>query len=1040
MFASYFINRPNFAFVISILVVLLGLSALKAIPISEYPDITPPQIKVTATYPGANAGIVEQAVATPIEAQVNGVENMLYMSSTSSNNGGYELTITFKVGTDPDVAAINVQNRVAIANSQLPAEVTRNGVITRKQSSNILLLVNLVSPNNTHDALFISNYASLNLQDRMSRIEGVGSVAQLGAKDYGMRIWLDTDRLTNLGLTSEDIATAIREQNVQATAGQLGAPPFDNIPQFEYTLQAKGDLNTVEEFEDIIIRSNSDGSLLHLQDVARIELASQSYSAVAKLNHQPTSAIAIYQSPGANALSVADAIYEELDKAAENFPEDLEFKILFDTTKSVRSSINEVVETLVITFLLVVAVTFLFLGDWRSTVVPTLAIPVSLIGAIAIMYGLGYSINMITLFALILAVGIVVDDSIVVVENVQRIMDESGLSAPEATAKAMSEVSSPIIATTLVLLAVFVPVSMMPGVTGQLYTQFSVTICAAVVLSSINALTLSPALCAIMLRPSTGEKKGLLRYFSKGVDKAKSGYVWTVKHMIRAAAFSILAFVGFGVAAFMLFKITPTGFLPTEDKGAFFAHVQLPDGASLNRTELVMTDVSDKVLDIDGIESIIAVSGFSFLTGSVSNAGLAIVTLDDWNSRASKNLPWWQTLGEINGQLARIPAAQAFAFPLPPISGLGSRGGVEAQIQDTLGRSPQELASAVRSMVFAANQRPELENASSSFAADVPQLFLDVDRERAELIGVSITDIFSTLQANLGSQYINDFNLYGKSYRVIIQAESKDRDSVEDIYRLRVRSDSGDMVPLRTLIDVKPQLGPLSLTRYNQLRTANIAASVSSSYGSGDAIKAMEEVAAEALPEGYVLEWTGSTKQELEAGGLVIMIFAAAYLFAYLFLVAQYESWALPNAVMLPIIIAITGAMLPLAALPLPWLTNNLYAQIGIVMLIGLASKSAILIVEFAVIRRASGDSIFEASINAANLRYRAVLMTALSFILGVMPLMFASGAGSASRSVVGFVVFSGMVFATLIGTLFVPVLYYSLQKLRERANRYPKA
>ncbi len=1033
MFSGFFIARPKFAFVISIMIVLAGLIAIRSIPVAEFPEIAPPQVQVTASYPGADAQVVQEAVAAPIEAEVNGVDGMLYMSSTSSNGGGYALTITFAVGTDPDLAAVNVQNRVAIAQSRLPQDVVRQGIITRKQSSNMLMVVNLTSPQGTRDGLFLSNYASIHLQDPLARLDGVGNVAQFGALDYGMRVWLDPNRLAALKLTATDVAGAIRAQNVQATAGELGAPPFgggassDGAPQFQYAVRARGRLASVEEFGNVVVRANADGSFVRLRDVARVELGSQVYNAVSKLNNRPAAMVAVYQSPGANALTVADAVHARLATLSQRFPPDVEYKVLYDTTAAVRASVREVVQTLFITFVLVVAVTFLFLADWRSTLIPTLAIPVSLIGAYAALYALGFSANMITLFATILAIGVVVDDSIVVVENVQRIMAETGQEARAATRQAMGEVTGPVVATTLVLLAVFVPVSFMPGITGALYKQFSVTICVAVVLSSVNALTLSPALCALLLKPpAAGARPGR---FARMVGKVRDGYAGLVGRMIRRSGISMLLFAAFAGGAVFLFRAAPTGFLPLEDKGAFFVNVQLPAGASLARTEAAVERASAMVREVEGVTDVISVAGFSLLGGAASNSALIIPILAHWDERTAPGLRWYVILGEINRRLATLLEADAFAFPPPPITGVGTSGGIEAQLQDFAGRSPQDLAAALRALVFNANQDPALAGVFSTYAANVPQLFLDIDRDKAEALGVPVAEIFSVLQASLGSSYVNDFNLFGKVYRVIIQAEARYRNTVEDIGRLHVRNAAGDMIPLRALVaDVETILGPLSISRYNQVQAAALSGSNRGGFSTGEAIRALEAVASRVLPEGYAIEWTGTSRQELEAGGLVVVVFALALVFAYLFLVAQYESWSTPVAVILSVVIAVFGALVPLVVLP--FLDNNLYAQIGMVMLIGLASKNAILIVEFAKVRRDAGLPAAEAAVSAARLRFRAVMMTALSFILGVLPLVFASGAGAASRTSIGFVVLSGMVAATVVGVVFVPVLYWVVERV----------
>ena len=1058
MLSGFFIDRPRFAFVISIVIVLAGLIAIRSIPVAEFPDIAPPQVQVTTSYPGADAQVVQEAVAAPIEAEVNGVDGMLSMSSTSSNGGGYALTVTFAVGTDPDLAAVNVQNRVAIAQSRLPQDVVRQGIVTRKQSSNMLMVVNLTSPEGTHDGLFLSNYASIHLQDALSRLDGVGNVAQFGALDYGMRVWLDPNRLAALKLTATDVAGAIRAQNVQAAAGALGAPPFGgaprsgagtspsgggassddgtslhdgaslhDAPQFQYAVRARGRLASVEEFGNVIVRAEADGSFVRLRDVARIELGSQVYDAVSKLDHRPAAMIAVYQSPGANALTVADAIHAKLAALSERFPPDVEYKVLYDTTQAVRASVREVIQTLFITFVLVVAVTFLFLADWRSTLIPTLAIPVSLIGAYAALYALGFSANMITLFATLLAIGVVVDDSIVVVENVQRIMAETGQEARVATRQAMREVTGPVVATTLVLLAVFVPVSFMPGITGALYTQFSVTLCVAVVLSSVNALTLSPALCALLLRPpAAGARPGL---FARMVGKVRDGYAGLVGRMIRRAGVSMLVFAVIAGGAVLLFRAAPTGFLPLEDKGAFFVDVQLPAGASLARTEAAVERASAMVREVEGVTDVISVAGFSLLGGAASNRALLIPILAHWDERSAPALRWYVILGEINRRLATLIEAEAFAFPPPPIIGVGTSGGIEAQLQDFGGRSPQDLAAALRALVFNANQDPALANVFSTYAANVPQLFLDIDRDKAEALGVPVAEIFSVLQASLGSSYVNDFNLFGKVYRVILQAESRYRNTVEDIGRLHVRNAAGDMIPLRALVaDVETVLGPLAISRYNQAPSAALSGSNGEGFSTGEAIRALQAVAGRVLPEGYAIEWTGTSRQELEAGGIVVVVFALALVFAYLFLVAQYESWSTPVSVILSVVIAVFGALVPLVVLP--FLDNNLYAQIGMVMLIGLASKNAILIVEFAKARRDAGAPAAEAAVEAARLRFRAVMMTALSFILGVLPLVFASGAGAASRTSIGFVVLGGMVAATVVGVVFVPVLYYVVERV----------
>lgn len=896
MFSDFFIFRPQFAFVISIVITLAGAIALNILPVAEYPNITPPQVKVTASYLGANADVVKQSIAIPIEEQVNGVDDMLYMSSSSGSDGSYELTVTFAVGTNPDTAAVNVQNRVTIATPRLPADVTRTGVVTKKQSSNMLLVVNVVSPDESRDAIFISNYASINIEGSLSRLKGVSNVSQFGPLDYGMRVWMDPDRMTALNITTTDVSNAIGGQNLLATAGSIGAPPFTNDAQFQLSIQAKGRLSTVEEFGNIIIRANTDGSFIRLRDIARIELGAQSYASTSNLNNKPSTAIAVYLSPGANALDVADSVYAELDVLSKRYPPGVESKIIYDTTRAVRASIEEVVTTMLITFALVIIVTYMFLADWRAILVPTLAIPVSLIGTLAILLIAGFSINMITLFAFILA------------------------------------------------------------------------ICVAVSFSSLNALTLAPAVFAILFKKGDGKPKGPLKWFASLVDSGRNGYVRVVGVMARRIVLSLAVFAIFGGATFMMFKSAPTGFLPTEDKGVLFSNVQLPDGASLSRTNEVVAGIVDMMRSTEGVLDVISVTGLSIISGAASNSALVIPILTPWSERTGPGLKWYEILVTLNAKLASISSANAFAYPLPPIMGLGTSGGIEAELQDLQDRSPQEMAAAVRSLIVHANQSGEFARTFSTFSANVPQLFLDVNRDKAKVLGVPLDHIFSTLQANFGSRYINDFNLYGKTYQVRIQAETRFRSTIEDINRVYVRNSSDEMVPLRSLVSVKPILGPLNIKRYNQFQSANINATPAAGISIGEAIPAMERLAAEALPEGYALSWTGTALQEQEAGALILAIFSLALIFAYLFLVAQYESWTVPMSVILSVSIAAFGALIPITLLP--FLNFNLYSQIGMVMLIGLSAKSAILIVEFAKVWREEGLSIYDAAMEAARLRF----------------------------------------------------------------------
>ncbi len=1031
---SFFIDRPKFAFVISIVLTLAGLIALTQLPVAEFPEISPPQVQVTATYPGANAEVVEESVAAPIEAQVNGVDNMLYMSSTSGNDGGYTLTVTFAVGTDPDIAAVQVQNRVALATPLLPEEVTRRGVSVRKQSTNLLMVISIFSPDDSFDQTFLSNYASINIRDALVRVNGVGDAEIFGARDYGMRVWLRPDRLTSLNLTTDDVVQAIRSQNLQASPGAVGAPPAPPDQQFQFSIRVEGRLAQADAFADIVVRANPDGSFVRLGDLGRIELGAQSYDASGALNGSEAAIMGVYQSPGANALAVAQMVRATLDGLAQRFPEGVDYSVTYDTTLFVETTIDEVVTTLFVAFVLVVLVVLVFLGDWRSALIPTVAIPVSLIGTFAVLLAVGFTLNTISLFALILAIGLVVDDAIVVVENVQRLMAEEGLSPRDATRKAMGQVSGPVIATTLVLLAVFVPTAFLPGLTGQLYQQFAVTISVAVVISSINALTLSPALCATLLRRPSGKPAILpLRLFERGLARTREGYGWVVGVLVRRSVVAVVLIAAAGGATYHLATTVPSGFIPFEDRGAFFIDASLPSGASIARTTEVVGQVETLLAETPGVRDVVSVTGFSLLSGVGSNAALVIAVLEPWDDRDPQTANLFAILGGVQQRLFAIAAADVFAFIPPPIPGLGTTGGVQMELQAIGGQSPADLASVAGALSFAANQEPAVASAFTTFSADLPQLQLDVDRDRAQALGVGLPDVFNTLQASTGSYYVNDFNLFGRVYRVMVQAESEDRAEPADVLRLHVRNADGEMIPLRTLVDLDLVLGPQSITRYNMFRSATINGRAAEGFSSGQVIAALDDVAARTLPDGYAYQWTGSAQQELEAGGQAALIFALSIVFAYLFLVAQYESWTIPVSVMLSVIVAVLGAFAALAAVGLP---NNIYAQVGFVMLIGLAAKNAILIVEFARTLRDQGLAIAEAATTAARQRFRAVLMTAISFLLGIFPLVVASGAGAMSRVSIGITVFAGMLAATVIGIFLIPGLYAALQHMREGVAR----
>ena len=1030
MISKVFIQRPRLAIVISIVITLSGLIAVFALPVAEYPSITPPVIRVTAAYPGASAQVVKDTVAAPIEQEMNGVEDMLYMQSDCSNDGMYSLEVTFDVDSDPDIDQVNVQNRLQLAKSQLPQQVVNQGIDVRRRSSDMLGVVSFTSPDGSRDRLFISNYVSRTIKDAVQRIDGVSDAYIFGETEYSMRIWMDPDKLSALGMSADEVIQAIRQQNIQATLGSVGTAPSVPGQAMQYTLNAHGRLKDPEKFGDIIIRANEKGGLVRVRDVARVELGSKDYSAFGQFNNQAAINMALYRSSEANALASMKAVRAELKRQAERMPEGVSYIIPYDTTEYVEEAIKEIAFTLGLTFLLVVLVIFIFLQNLRATLIPAAAVPVSIIGTFAFLLALGFNLNTISLFALILAIGLVVDDAIVVVENVHRIMEEEHLGAKDAAIKAMTQVTGPIIATTLVLLAIFIPVAFMPGITGLLYKQFGVTLCVSVLISSICALTLSPALCGVLLKTPKPHKRGPFGWFNAGLNGTRKGYIAVVGWLIRHLAVGLLLFAVVVGGAWLFSGHIPTSFLPQEDKGGFLIDVELPEGATLERTDRVTTRITDKLLDMEGVEFVLAINGFSLLSGKAENVAFVIADLDPWEERKAPHLHIDALVRKTGRELNAITTASIRPFIPPPIHGLSTTSGFDFRLQATEGQSPLELASAAMGLAGAANQDPALTRVYTTFSADTPQIFLDLDRTRMEELGIAVSQLFATLSQQLGSRYVNDFNLYGRTYQVKVRSQARYRTSREDIRDLYVTGSKGGEVPVENLVSLSTRLGARVVNRYNQFSSAAIKGEAAPGYSSGQAMAAMARLAKEKLPEGYAFEWSTMSYQEQKASGTVGFLFALALVFAYLFLVALYESWNLPMSIILSVIVASLGAFTGL------WISGyplSIYAQIGMVLLVGLAAKNAILIVEFARDRKNEGISAYQAAIDGAHLRFRPVLMTALTFILGVAPLVVASGAGAASRRHIGIVVFSGMIAATTLGILIIPTLYFFFQRLGEK-------